>query len=572
MGVRGSMTCDPLWVVQRDSEAPPVEPEDEVFVVDEALRGVTTDRIFGLIETLYRADIDTRSGFPLYDIVKNYRVVVPSPKYTFAFAVLVYRELDAVVEKWDPDRIRCGDIQDFYAPVVRDVCDEHAVELRGTTYRGKSTSRTYLAAVAKAGAAVADTFVSAVRNVPRTPTIDADTVVLPRIDRFGTIQSVIDRLTGEVALFDTEIRGPLLPGDPYPSPDGYDCPSLHSLATPGDAAEIARFLVRDLPGDLLATDDVKSQLVATLAAEEGVTMEHTAEYMAHNLYRRAVEAKLYTVLSGRLLEASDCERVVVNGIGVPELTLIREADDDVDVYFVPHGTVSGYEQVLPGDSNRFVAGVPGKRHLAELPYIPETGSLDVTGLPKLSTYHENHYDPGISAAGEIRVLITTQPVQDDVRRQFVSTVVDCLEDADQAFTPVVKTHPDEDESFYHDVLETTRGQAQVSSDDLLGQFRKADLVVTMYSNTGIEAIAAGKPCVSVNLWRPSILEKPYISYGPIPTLKSTTEVGSFFDGLDRPTLERTAAEQIEYLREQYNLDGDPATKMAGHIEVSEPHG
>ena len=563
------MTTDTLWVVQHDPDDVPAEPTDEVFVISEAVSDISTRRIFELIDTLYRADVPSPSGIPLYDLVKNYRVVVPGPKYSLPFAVLVYGELADAVEDMEPDGIQCGDVQDFYRPVVKDVCESHGIELRGSGYDGKTTLETYLAAAVKARNALADTFVSAVRNVVGTPVGETETVVLPRIDRFGTIQSVIDELTGDVALFDTEPRDPLSPGDPYPSPDGYDTTSLHSLATLGDAAEMVRFLVRDLPGDLLADDDVKSRLAATLASEEGVRMEHTAEYMTHSLYRQAANAKLYTMLSERLLEESGCERVVVNGIGTLELALIGAVGDAVDIYFVPHGTVSGYEQVLPGDSNRFVAGIPGKRHLTELPYIPETGSLDVTGLPKLSTYHENHYDPGISTSGEIQVLITTQPVQDEVRIQFVSAVLDSLDDAHQAFAPVIKIHPDEDESFYLETFEATGLKAPVSSDDLLGHFREADLVVTMYSNTGIEAIAAGKPCVSVNFWRPSILEKPYISYGPIPTLKSTTQVGSFFDDLDRPTLERMAAEQIEYLREQYNLDGDPATEMASHIEASE---
>jgi len=560
------MSTETLWITQHEPDNLPVESPDELFVIDEALGEAPTARVFELIHTLYRLDIRGSSEFPLYDIMKNYRVAVPSTKYNLVASILMTEKLSKLVEIREPDWIRCGNIRGIYLSAVLDVCEQYDIEMHDSDESGKTAVMTYLAAVTKARNSLADTVLSACRNVIGGSVEPTETAILPRLDRFGTIRPVIDELSSDVALFDTENRDPLSPGEVYPSPDGHDSTSLHSLATLSDVFEMGRFLFRDLPADLLV-DDGRSKLAETLEIEAGLPMEHATDYVVHNLYRRAIEAKLYALLSGRLLEETECEKVVVNAIGITELALIREIGDSVDVYFVPHGAISGYEEVLPGDPHRFVEGKAENRYLAKLEYTPKTGSSSVVGLPKLSRYHQNYFDATTTGNETVRVVIATQPVASSVRRQFVSTILNSLSKADRDFDPIIKIHPEENISFYAPIRAEADGNVKISDGNLLGHLRNADVVVTLESNSGLEAIAIGTPCVSLNLWHPLILVKPYISCGPVPQLTSVAESDAFFRELDRDTLSDMAERQLEFLVEDQDLKGDPAVKMAEKIDT-----
>lgn len=560
------MNSTTLFVLQHDRNELPNSATGETIVVNDVLKKVSEERMYELIETFLDTSICGPSGFSSYDLIKHYRIAIPSPKYSLVLSLLLYEELASVVESGEIAEIRCGDLHEFYQPVIRDLCDNYDISLPRASRTTRTPVREYVSALAQSWDTVADVTLSALGNLVGRSDEDADTIFFLRPDRLGTLRPVLERVDDTPALYDTAHRHPLSPGQPASTPDECSSRSLHSLATVTDLIEILRYVTYGLPLDLFSSDGIQTQLCDHIEAAVGARLEQTASYATQKLSSKTIYAKVWSTLARRLFRVTDCDRIVLNAIGVAEIALLLAADDDVETYLVPHGTVNGYEATIPSGTTRFVAGDPEKQHLHDLPYVSEQQDVVVTGLPKLSEYYQQYGEDSITTSdGDVEIALMTQPVEDGVRRQFVSTVLRSLQTASADYDPIIKTHPDETTSFYAEYIEKMGLTASVVDDDLVPRLRSADLVVTIYSNTALEAITVGTPCLSVNPWRPFIPAKPFITGGPIPLLESPSAVTSFFDGLDRTKLNEMYAEQISYLHETYNIDGRPAAEIVAHI-------
>jgi CDP-glycerol glycerophosphotransferase (TagB/SpsB family) len=169
----------------------------------------------------------------------------------------------------------------------------------------------------------------------------------------------------------------------------------------------------------------------------------------------------------------------------------------------------------------------------------------------------------------VRILLGTQNIDDDVRREFTEVTLAGIQETEQKVSVVIKPHPDESPEFYEDLLQSDEipdVDVSLSSGDLEEQINRSDLLVTIRSNVGLESIILGTPSISINLRKPNYPDYLYASEGPVPSFSTREEVRSFFSSLSGETLHTLQQREESWVMENYTLEQNGAKEIARIIE------
>jgi len=276
-----------------------------------------------------------------------------------------------------------------------------------------------------------------------------------------------------------------------------------------------------------------------------------------------------------IIKNPDCKAVVVGGPTVPCRGLLYAADKlETDAYLVPHGITRPREPLAPSSTMMFVPGRFGKAYLEGV--FPDDRLPDIiaTGRPYLeSQYGERReqYDPP-KAGDPIRIVLATQDFSDRVRETFVQETLVGIEQMGHTVEVIIKTHPSESTALYEEILgrKPSRSNTSVRIEEtgLQRHMREADLLITVNSNVGLEAVILGTPSVSINLFKPYVPAYPYVQAGAVPELTSREDIESFLEEIDAETLQSLRERQEEFLQNNYSLGGGSPKRIADRIEDS----
>jgi len=127
-------------------------------------------------------------------------------------------------------------------------------------------------------------------------------------------------------------------------------------------------------------------------------------------------------------------------------------------------------------------------------------------------------------------------------------------------------HPGESAGFYRDLLDRLGPldvqRIDIAVGDLYEYLLHGDLVVTINSNVGLEAMMLGTTCVVVNRWEPLCPTHPYAEYGDVPILRCREAVDDFFADLTPGQIETLAQDQLAFVMANYRLESNAGSEIA----------
>ena len=235
---------------------------------------------------------------------------------------------------------------------------------------------------------------------------------------------------------------------------------------------------------------------------------------------------------------------------------------------VQHGATVSPHAYVPVYADRMAVWGDLSRQWFERFGVPSE-RLVVTGNPRLDRLRSVHETESSDEEAVPGILVATQPVGKEEIARFLDVVTEALVPLGSDVRVTVKLHPGE----RHDAYIRSRIAAAapewmiVRHADLYQLLRKHALVVTMQSTVGIEAIAAGKMLVVVDVpGVPRVI--PYADYGCAPMVSDAADLQmavSRFLGRDSSLAHyRTNAESFirDYL---HKLDGRAADRISKEL-------
>jgi len=245
----------------------------------------------------------------------------------------------------------------------------------------------------------------------------------------------------------------------------------------------------------------------------------------------------------------------------------------IDIYHIPHTVVvpKEREQPLPPETTSFVPGKFGGTYLEDSFSSERLPTLVPAGRPYFDHTIPNTLDSNRGEHnGRLRLMIGTQDKPDLIRQQFLTTILDAIEmilfdDIDI----VLKIHPSEKVTYYERLLDEYDGSTEhisIASDSLWDHVDWADIVLTINSNVGLEAMYAGTPCICVNHWKPFTPDFPWATSDSVPVLETRVELRDYLNSLDRKTIDELASTQSEFVDDAYRNPWDSADAIARYIE------
>jgi hypothetical protein len=544
---------------------------DERIILSEELKEVSVSRVEGLIDLLKSARINDSTSVPLYDLI-DYSLVRTFYSTSLIRPVLVYEILEKCIENSEPNAIRSENVTEQDMVAILDVANAHGLDVHGQQYESVSRREAYLSVVYSNRYEIIDPFISTFINLFRENKKGGTRILVPKISRFDSFSPLLEDASEDDAIYTLEERYRWIwrtkKMNRYQSVKKYDPTPINTFVGLMDQLNLVRFYMEELPRELCRSRNIETGLVDLLKKEEGIDLTKTIKYVISNICGKMFDGGVTYYFAKRLLKDSNYNQIVVGSMAVRERALIKAADEaGIQTYYLPHSVVTGYENIAPSGTTHFVAGKPDKRHLENLEYVPEDYDAVASGRPRLKALYANDFTEFDHTKDEpIDVLVTTQPFEDRVREEFLTTILNGITRSEQEYSVTIKIHPRESEAFYQNILAESEATANIRSDDLIELFKSSDLVVTIDSNTGIEAIAVGTPCISINFWRSIIRESPYLSSGPIPRLASRSDVTAFFEDLDPATLEEHFEQQIQYAKDEYDITGTTVSNIQSILQ------
>lgn len=556
-----------LRVIERDDD----RNDANTFAVEPRLQSVPAHEFETIFREVSEADIETDTDLPLYGAIRIHFAFLfaqnEHPPMAISHLIVLYRLLDEYLGAHDYEAIACEDLSPDYQAVVADIAAAHGLSVSGVERFGFHRLVVgfligmwgYLRLV-----------VGQVVAVVLRPLVDGSsptgTVFVPHMNRFDSIRPVLDAFDEphEVVVPIATVSWLRSRADRYAALQSYDPTPLDYFATSRTVFESLRRGLA-LTVEVLVTRRFDARLRTFLTESFGVTMPRTRWYLLGNLFAVHVPSLANAVVAERMLATLAPENLVVGSLGSRQQSILYPAiDAGVNTYHVPHSATTGYELLPPTETIHFVTGEHVVEHLNNSAQISDVDNLVPAGRPQLLGVADRDVAPrDDSAEDALRVVIATQRFPDAHREEFITDILDGLEETPVPVDVVVKIHPNESPAFYDTAIQDRPYPVQVAEADLHRLLVGADLVVTINSNVGLEAMGLGTPVVCVTRWTPLIRARPYATAGPVPVLRSRDDVVEFFADLDRETVAELADAEWKFVDEYY-LHDNAADEIA-HI-------
>jgi hypothetical protein len=485
---------------------------------------------------------------------------------------------DSLVERLsegDITFVECGDVDRPVETAVLDACEHCDVPTdAGTTDRRLAGLRSYLLTLAGIAPFLFDQLFSVLIGLLQVGRERADVLFVPSVGRFDSLEPILEaaEYDFEVVLPATSIAWFWKLRSSRPDLRRYSPLTLNMYMDTNVFGAEMRYLLRDLPQELITERRLEKEVRELLNSEYGVDMGHT------------VGAVVQDILSPQMIRSMFAYYLIQRGVDGPDTTVVTPglsplgrsliagaAEVGCRRYDVPHSMTSSYSGPMPPDTVGFVEGELAMRYFRKQPFVPEPSGYRPFGRPYFaelrSEIRQRKRDGvGPEAADDVLdVVVATQPFEDSRRSTFAETVLGALSGSEIPVDVTLKPHPDEDTSFYEPIVDRAAVDATIRTGDILDILLEADVVVNVNSNVGFEAILAEATCICVNLWEPLTWSMPYAEEGPIPILRNPTELTETFASLTTESVAEMQRQQLTFAQENVVLSRSCAADIAAAI-------
>ena len=559
-----------LLIVQSQSDIPDNTPHS-VFVIDSALTDIS-DEEYNAIESKLRAlEIDSGTSLPLYHmffvlIAGGYNSnLLPLPKYIYLIKKLKY-----VINNNGIDEIITGDLSSTIDPVLTDL--KYNIEADIINYNkitnGYNKIKNKIISILWTLPILLDQLLAIASYKKDRESVE--TIFFPAQNRFRSMKSVCENMTTEYtivpnqALISYKINGLINPSiSDFEMALGHQYASLNSIFTQ------IRYLAFEYIPDEIVKNNTETELACRVSQEFGVNLDTTISSFFQSLYsNRSANSILNYFVYKEVFKKTGADNVVVGtGYGpISEAVWLAGKDMGMNAYDLPHTITLDPPRTGFFTDYTFITGEFAKEYIRgkQINKLEGTKLLS-TGRPYLEKLNKSTKDYRTDATEPLNILIATQPYNNEIRRKFLKISLKASDLIPVSTEIVVKPHPNESKSWYES-FNCSSTQFIVKNYDIWDMLQSADIVLTINSNVGLEAIIADCLTIGINLESfQGIQPFPYSKTGPIPLLTSESEVRDFFEELTLERTNRLKKEQYQFVMNGYILSG-AAERVASEIE------
>lgn len=481
-----------------------------------------------------------------------------------------YQKLESKIDNQGFERIVPHDLSEGYLTVLKDLCAGTDAELvRDSASSGGSIRRVIF--TLSTLLMLFDFVLSLVfgRLLPSTAAEPEDAVLfIPFLGRTESMYPVVEEVDGAVRILTTRSwSSHLLRGDFV---DLYRDPDRRSISAYANGRRILG-MVRSLLGlqwSLLVGElELSTRLSEYLEENHRLTVPHTVEYACAKVLTENTDSVLKSAIVRAAVREIDPEEVVVGGLSPKDIESLRTADAlDAGLHYIPHSITHEDEFVPPSVETKVYTTGPADNRLFKKHYEEsDRPDLIPTGKPNVDDLLAN-LDGLETESKSHRIVIGTQAYNDWMREQFFLDSLDAIANCGYDQTVVVKIHPSEEIDFYRQLIAEAETSYEfdlvIQVEGLRELLSKADILLTINSNIGVEAIILDTYCISYNPFEPFTFRSSYIDGNHVPY---TTAVPELTEELDRVIgADSIRSTQREHLDRSYVFGGS-AERIAQRI-------
>lgn len=395
---------------------------------------------------------------------------------------------------------------------------------------------------------------------------DTDVVFAAGVGRFDSVEPVIQsaQFDSEVVIFPMTLSY-LTRRDEFSAVVEYNPTPLSLFANFSTIIKQTK-IIYEVFKIFVTKKSLESDITAELEQETGIVLRNTtACAVFKNLDGDLLRSFLYRPLAEQMIETWSPDGIVVNGLTYVGRTILSAGNiHGVNLYHVPHSITKGLNSGAPYDTITFMPSELERKESLEKEWFENDSEFVVTGRPYLehmkNKAQERLQEEPKRETDEINIMLATQPIADYLRFEFVSQILKATENLPTNIT--IKTHPGESPIFYRNHFPDKN--LTITDSNLVDELVAADLVLTVSSNVGIEAILFEAASVYFNPWfdRTNI----FVENPRIPRLETKKEVEEFFQDLSKQDIPELQTEQTNYIRTEYVLE-DTADNISDYIQT-----
>jgi len=307
------------------------------------------------------------------------------------------------------------------------------------------------------------------------------------------------------------------------------------------------------------------RLTKKIKSEYNINIKFTVRLLLNSIYQnRGFRDIQYADILETIISDHGLEKMICGGMSPRDRAMLHIADKhQVETYYIPHGAANYYQIYPDTDTTHIGFGTPELKTYDLFRSKYHSARIELLGRPYLPDLIRkyNNCQTNIEFGSGLNILIATQPYSDHIRKYFINSTIEALSNKDH-LNVRIKIHPSEESNFYQ--MEIDRQHITISSNNLVGELKNADVVITINSNVGLEAITTGTPCICVNLWN-AFTRAQYAEFGPIPVFKQKSDIKEWFDTVSTQQLEHLLEKESRYVRRNYIYDDKSAKRISKYI-------
>lgn len=568
-----------IYVYQSPSEAPACRSKNTV-VIESVLDEINEDRYQQIHERLWNLDISSGTNLPIYTLSKNLIIEGFFSQKTASLCeyVILIKKLKQISDQNKHTDFILKSIHPRYEPVFQDLAELDGINIR-RHQSGQyskltlllSNLRVYFLSAFLSLGLIVDQVIGYVLNYFRELP-KADVLFIPNLSRLRSTTPVIQQLRENNSLvpmtivqesYITELINQHSVGLDLNLPSVY---RQHSITSLHSIIRQSVFLLDYLISELWYKK-TQHELANQVSTEFDIPADSIASHIFQQLHATHLAPKLQQYYSyQKILQKTDANVIVVS-IGyspTSEAIWLAARQENAIAVDLPHTVLLNPPKSGIYSHYTFVAG-QYEYEYAQANYnhkLQNTIALP-TGRPyleRLSTTVENSQD----VSKPVKILIATQPFSSDTRRQFIKTAIDSIRKSPVKTEILIKPHPSENASFYRDI-DIESSIKIISQLDVWPYLNKADVVISLNSNVGLEAIVADSLSIVINLKYFPHRNLPYATHPAVPILDTHEKAIAFMESLSIQRIRNLKNNQKKLIKSRYNLD-DATTKVASRIE------
>lgn len=557
-------------------EYPANSPEfDTVLSIQNLIGRTSQERFIEVMNRISALNIDFNESIN-YDIFWRR---FSRPQSTNAIrSIVLFEELEEAIDTFDdgPDEMVCDkSVPEPYARVIEDLAEKHGIMYRrsGHLFRFRDVIHLTKFLIIFGGilAMFVDQFIAKLcyrlkpidaelADIAFFPAINRLESTLPVLRAFDTLPSIVTTTPFLYEFISRSNNHELKPFNPV---------SIHSYVD--YCSLIGQFCaITSVGREVTGTGPFTRKLVSGLEQEFGMKLSHTVPVLTKStlINFRFIRAILLRQIFREYAYENSFKKIVLGTLDPVGRAIMCEAlTQNIDVFHIPHSIATRFPPNPPPETIQFVSGDMDVRYYERT--VPESQAWGwiPSGRPYLANLYKRFKKQSSQPKNrleEIKILLATQDGSADIRKEFVSTVLDSLQGTNLNAQVIIKTHPDEKPYLYKQFVSDYNG-VRIDEKNLFGNLLESDIVLTINSNVGLESVVMGTPCVCFNKWEPFILDLTYVLTGEIPVLRSRNALNSFFNNLSRERLKSMREGQMEFVKQNYKLDSDVAENIAQYI-------